>query len=82
MLYGILARGCEDMMSLLRHFDRLQTMRDQLEAKLDLADADFSGSGGMDFGHHVTCVSAYPKFQKRYSHWSSGRVTSRTDGVP
>lgn len=34
-------------MSLLRHFDRLQTMRDQLEAKLDLDDAGFSG--GMDY---------------------------------
>ena len=30
-------------MSLLGHFDRLQTMRDQLEAKLDLDDAGFSG---------------------------------------
>lgn len=30
-------------MSLLRHFDRLQAMRDQLEAKLDLDDAGFSG---------------------------------------
>lgn len=29
-------------MSLIRHFDRLQTLRDQLEAKLDLDDAGFS----------------------------------------
>jgi len=33
------------MMSLLRHFDRLQTLRDQLEAKLDLDDAGLSGMG-------------------------------------
>lgn len=32
-------------MSLLRHFDRLQTMRDQLEEKLDLDDAGFSRMG-------------------------------------
>lgn len=32
-------------MSLLRHFDRLQTMRDQLETKLDLDDAGFSRMG-------------------------------------
>lgn len=32
-------------MSLRKHFDRLQTMRDQLEAKLDLDDAGFSGMG-------------------------------------
>lgn len=32
-------------MSLLRHFDRLQTLRDQLEAKLDLDDAGLSGMG-------------------------------------
>lgn len=32
-------------MSLLRHFDRLQAMRDQLEAKLDRDDAGFSGMG-------------------------------------
>lgn len=39
----------EDMMSLLRHFDRLQTMSDQLETKLDLDEAGFSGSGGVDY---------------------------------
>ncbi|MDW5318413.1 hypothetical protein [Rhizobium sp. PL01] len=33
------------MMSLLRHFDRLQAMRDKLETKLDLDDAGFSGMG-------------------------------------
>ncbi|WP_244490132.1 hypothetical protein [Rhizobium sp. Root483D2] len=33
------------MMSLLRHFDRLQNMRDQLEAKLDLNDAGLCGMG-------------------------------------
>ena len=32
-------------MSLLRHFDRLQNMRDQLEAKLDLNDAGLCGMG-------------------------------------
>ncbi|WP_455269625.1 hypothetical protein [Rhizobium herbae] len=32
-------------MSLLGHFDRLQALRDQLEAKLDLDDAGFSGMG-------------------------------------
>ncbi len=32
-------------MSLRKHFDRLQNMRDQLEAKLDLDDAGFSGMG-------------------------------------
>ena len=32
-------------MSLLRHFDRLQTMRDQLETQLDLDDAGFSRMG-------------------------------------
>ncbi|OBZ94979.1 hypothetical protein ADU59_14405 [Pararhizobium polonicum] len=37
------------MMSLLRHFDRLQTMRDQLEAKLDLDDAGILGGGGMGY---------------------------------
>ncbi len=36
-------------MSLLSHFDRLQTMRDQLEAKLDLDEAGFSESGRMDY---------------------------------
>lgn len=35
----------EDIMSLIRHFDRLQTLRDQLEAKLDLDDAGFSRMG-------------------------------------
>jgi hypothetical protein len=39
------ALRCEDMMSLLRHFDRLQNMRDQLEAKLDLNDAGLCGMG-------------------------------------
>ena len=37
-----LRHGSEDMMSWIRHFDRLQTMKDQLEAKLDLDDAGLS----------------------------------------
>ncbi len=33
-------------MSWIRHFDRLQTMKDQLEAKLDLDDAGLSAGMG------------------------------------
>jgi len=36
-------------MSFQRHFERLQTMRDQLEAKLDLDDAGILGGSGMDY---------------------------------
>ena len=39
----------EDTMSLLSHFDRLQTMRDQMEERLDLDEAGISGSGRMDY---------------------------------
>ncbi len=61
-------------MSLLRHFDRLQTMRDQLEAKLDLDDAGFSRMGyraRRDLYERISEISRQISALERSSYFQS-----------